>query len=50
VCATNGEDTNDHKLQYFPIFFKGRVVDWFARYEIAHLATTWDEVQWAFIS
>jgi hypothetical protein len=50
VCVTNGEDTNDHKLQYFPSSFKGRVTDWFAKYEIAHLATTWDEVQWAFIS
>jgi hypothetical protein len=24
VSVTNGEDTNDHKLQYFPNFFRKR--------------------------
>jgi hypothetical protein len=27
VCVTNGEDINDHKLQYFPNSLTGRVVD-----------------------
>jgi hypothetical protein len=44
VFVSNGEDIDDHKLQYFPNFFKGRAINWFARYEIIHLATTWDEI------
>ncbi len=47
---TNGEDINDHKLLYFPNFLRGRTINWFARYEIAHPMATWGEVQWAFIS
>ncbi len=46
----NGEDTNDHKLQYFPNSLRGRAIDWFVGYETTHLVTTWDEIQWAFIS
>jgi hypothetical protein len=41
---------DDQKLQYFPNFLKGRVVDRFVKYEMTHPTTTWDEVQWAFIS
>ncbi len=44
VFVSNGEDIDDHKLQYFPIFFRGRTINWFARYETIHLATTWDEI------
>ncbi len=33
VCMTNGENIDDHKLQYFPNSFRGRVVNWFGRYE-----------------
>jgi hypothetical protein len=44
VCVTNGEDIDDHKLQYFPNSLRGRTTDWFARYEMAHPAVTWDEV------
>jgi hypothetical protein len=50
VCVTNGEDTNNHKLQYFPNSLRGRAVDWFARYETTHPVATWDEAQHAFIS
>jgi hypothetical protein len=50
VCATNGENIDRHKLQYFPNSLKGRVVDWFGRYEIAHPTTTWTNVQCAFIT
>jgi len=50
VCVINGEDTNDHKFQYFPNSLRGRATNWFARYGMIHLAATWDEVQWAFIS
>jgi hypothetical protein len=48
--VTNGEYTNDHKLQYFPNFLRGRATDWFVKYETTHPMTTWDEIQWAFIS
>jgi hypothetical protein len=41
VCVTNGEDTNRHKLQYFPNSLKGRTADWFGRYEIAQPIATW---------
>jgi hypothetical protein len=27
VCVTNGEDTNHHKLQYFPNSLKGRTAN-----------------------
>ncbi len=47
---TNGEDINDHKLQYFPNFLRGKATYWFARYETTHLMTTWGELQHAFIS
>jgi hypothetical protein len=33
VCVTNGENTFDHKLQYFPNLLRGKVVDRFARFE-----------------
>jgi hypothetical protein len=46
VCATNGKDTYDHKLQCFPKFFRGRTVDWFAKYKMVHPVATWD-VKWA---
>jgi hypothetical protein len=45
VCVTNGKNKNDHKVQYFPNFLRGRATNWFARSETTHLATTWDEVQ-----
>jgi hypothetical protein len=48
--VTNGEYTYDHILQYFPNFLKGKVTNWFVKYEILHPVTTWDEVQWAFIN
>jgi hypothetical protein len=44
VRVTNGKDTDNHKLQYFPIFLRGRTTDWFTKYETAHPATTWAEV------
>jgi hypothetical protein len=27
VCVTNGKNTNDHKLQYFPSSLKGKTID-----------------------
>jgi hypothetical protein len=48
--VTNGKDIDDHKLQYFPNFLKRKATDSFAKYETAHLVTTWDEVHRAFIS
>jgi hypothetical protein len=42
--VTNGKDIDDHKLQYFLNSLRRIVADWFARYEMAYLATTWDEV------
>jgi hypothetical protein len=48
--VTNGEDINDHKLQYFPNSLRGRATYWFARYETTHLMATRGEVQRAFIS
>jgi hypothetical protein len=45
VCVTNGMNTKDHKLQYFPNLLRGKVIDWFARFEIAQPLATWDEVQ-----
>jgi len=50
VCVTNGKDTNNHKLQYFPNSFKRRAIDWFTKYEMAHPVATWGEVQHDFIS
>jgi len=50
VCVTNGEDTNCHKLQYFSNSPRGKVADWFGRYEIAHPTMTWAKVQRAFIT
>ncbi len=49
VCVINGEYTDYHKLQYFPNSLRGRVVDWFGRYETAHPTRTWAKVQCAFI-
>jgi hypothetical protein len=49
ICVTNGNNIEDHKLQYFPNSLKGKVDNWFAKFEIARLATTWDEVQQVFI-
>jgi hypothetical protein len=34
---TNGENIEDYKLKYFPIFLKGRVAYWFSKYETMHL-------------
>ncbi len=50
MCMTNGENTNDHKLQYFPNSLKGRTVDWFKRYETTHPTVAWAEVERAFIT
>jgi hypothetical protein len=50
VCVINGEDTNCHKLQYFPNSPRGKVADLFGRYEIAHPTLTWAKVQRAFIT
>jgi hypothetical protein len=43
VCVTNGEYTDCHNLQYFPNSLRGRVVNWFGRYEIAHPTTDMDK-------
>jgi hypothetical protein len=48
--VTNGEDINNHKLQYFPYSLRGRTVDWFVKYETTHLVATWGEVQRALIN
>ncbi len=50
VCVINGENIDNHKLQYFPNYLKGRVTNWFGKYEIAHPKTTWAQVQRAFIT
>ncbi len=50
VCVTNDEDIDAHKLQYFPTTLQGKCANWFTRYETVNLATTWGEVQCAFIS
>jgi hypothetical protein len=50
VCATNGENIDDHKLKYFPNSLRGKTTNWLAKYEIVHLAATWGEVSRAFIS
>ncbi len=50
VCVINGEDTNCHKLQYFPNSSRGKVAALFGRYEIAHPTMTWAKVQRAFIT
>ncbi len=34
-CVTNGEDIENHKIQYFPNSLKGKSIDWFAIHEIA---------------
>jgi hypothetical protein len=46
---TNGENNDDHKLQYFPNSLRGRTIDWFRRYEIVHPTVTSAEVERAFI-
>jgi hypothetical protein len=33
----------------FPNSLRGRITDWFGRYEIVHPTTTWAKVQRAFI-
>jgi hypothetical protein len=48
--VTNGEDINDHKLQYFPNSLRGRSIDWFAKYETTHPIATWGAVQCTFIN
>jgi hypothetical protein len=48
--VTNGEDMDDHKLQYFPNSLRGKSIDWFVRYKTICLAATWNEVQHAFIN
>jgi hypothetical protein len=50
VCVTNGEYIDYLKLQYFPNSLKGRVADWFTKYETAHPTMTWAKVQRAFIT
>jgi hypothetical protein len=40
VCVINGKDIDDHKLQYFPIFLRGRTTNWFAKYETVHPMAT----------
>jgi hypothetical protein len=50
LCVTNGDNTHDYKLQYFPNSLKGKVADWFVKFGTAQLVATWDEVQQAFIS
>jgi hypothetical protein len=37
VWMTNGENIKDRKLQYFPIFLRGRVAYWFSKYETTYL-------------
>jgi hypothetical protein len=32
ICVTNGENTNVHKLRYFPYSLKKIKMDWFDRY------------------
>lgn len=50
VCVTNGENTKNKNLQYFPNSLKGRIVNQFERYETTHPITTWVEVQCVFIT
>ncbi len=49
ACVTNRENIDYHKIQYFPNSLRGRIVDWFGKYEIAYLTTSWAKVQRAFI-
>jgi len=49
ACVTNGENIDYHKIQYFPNSLRGRIVDWFGKYETVYLTTTWAKVQRAFI-
>ncbi len=49
VCVTNGEYIECHKLQYFPNSLRGRVANWFGKYETVHPTTTCAKVQRAFI-
>ncbi len=46
----NGEDTDAHKLQYFPTSLQGKSANWFTCYKIANHTITWGKVQRAFIS
>ncbi len=46
----NGEDTDAHKLQYFPRTLLGKNASWFIHYETTNRIVTWGEVQCAFIS
>jgi hypothetical protein len=48
--VTNGENTNDHKLKYFQNSLRGRITDYFGKYETTHLETTWAKVQHDFIA
>jgi hypothetical protein len=36
VCVTNGKYIDYHKLQYFPNSLRGRVANWFGKYETTH--------------
>jgi hypothetical protein len=47
--VTDGEDTDDRKLQFFLNSLKRRALDWFAMYETTHPMATWNKVQWVFI-
>jgi hypothetical protein len=49
VCITNGENRNFHKLQYFLNSLKGRIVNWYGKYETVYPTMIWAEVQRAFI-
>ncbi len=44
IYVTIGKNIDDHKLQYFPNSLRGRIVDWFAKYETTHPMATWNEV------
>jgi len=44
ICVMNGEDTDAHKLQYFPTTLQGTSVSWFTCYETTNLIATWGEV------
>jgi hypothetical protein len=48
--VTNGGNTNDHKLQYFSNSSKGKVTDWFGKYETIHPKMTWAKVQHVFLA
>jgi hypothetical protein len=40
VCVKNSEDTDAHKLQYFPTTLQGKNASWFSHFETTHFAAT----------